>query len=357
MKKVKTVFAALMVLVMSAMMVSAQSNKVTGRIDGNFASRAQANDDGIPPMGVKDMYIYDLNVTDLLVFQGKIEHLPTILSANLGMEKQASSLNYDILLSIRNPAKPDQKKAIGKFVGGVPIDKKGVYRYDNGTLRMAVDASGAAAGFESKFQGLVAGKAPKGTSLVDKAKQKAETVTRQVQGKTVKIVLTEYDKMTFTDLILGAGPVKAYPETRLNGEMLYDYERSAWYFKGVSMSYVLGGKNITDKLSGHVKWVESPQRKTTGEGEYQFDIRVNEPEKNNEAAVFAGGDDEAAFFSMDSTLAALTGVAKYKDTMRGETVTASAITVDLTGNNLTKQQIVAITKFFWLVCVVPVNAE
>lgn len=353
----KKTFMVMMITAAMSLSVMAQSNTIKGKIDIAFNSRVQVDGAGNPVPGVKDVYTYDLGVTDLLIFQGKIEHLPTIMMPKVGIEKQSSSLAYDLMLSIRNPKDITQTKAIGKFVGVVPIDKNGVYRYDNGTLRMAVDASGAAAGFESSFRGLAAGKAPKNGSFIAETKKKAETFTRQVQGKTVKIIVTDYDKMIFTDLVLGAGPVKAYPETRVNGEMLFDYERSAWYFRNVSMTYVSAGKTITDKLSGHIKWVESPQRKSNGEGEYQFDVRVNEPEKNNEAAVFQGGDDESAFFSVDNTLTSLTGKAKYKDQMRGETVSASAITVDLVGNGLDKQQIVALTKLIWMVCVVPVNAE
>jgi len=349
--------AALVFAVMASTTVLAQSNSlVNGKINIKFNSRAQVDDLGNPEVGIKDVYIYDISM-DLVSFQGKIEHLPGIYGANLGLEKQAAEVGYNLIASIRNPANPQQQKAIGKLVGGVPIDKKGVYKYDNGNLRMAVDASGAAAGFESKFSGIAAGKSPKGASLLDKAKKQAITLTKQVKGKAVKLVVSDYDKMVFTDLLIGAGPVRAYPETRVNGEMLFDYERSAWYFNGVTLAYQIGGKSYMDKLSGHIKWVENPQRKTNGEGEYQFDVRVNEPEKTGEAAVFAGGDDEAAFFATDNTLPALSGTAKYKDTMRGESVVASDIAVALVGNNLTKQQTMALTKLIWFVCVVPVNAE
>jgi hypothetical protein len=53
----------------------------------------------------------------------------------------------------------------------------------------------------------------------------------------------------------------------------------------------------------------------------------------------------------------LTGTAKYVDRFRGETVTSSAVTIDLTGNNLNKPQVVNAFKLIWLVSVVPVNSE
>lgn len=333
-------------------------NTVKGKLDIQFNSRTQLDDSGKPKAGVKDVYTFDLQVVDTAIFQGTIEHLPTILSDTLGTEKQAGVLNYNLSLLVANPANLTQKRAVGKLVGGVQIDKKGVYNYDKGTLRIAVDAAGTASGFESAFRGTAAGKPPKSSSTLSRIKKQAQTMTRKVQGKTVKLVVTDYDIMTLNGLVLAAGPVKTYPETTVNGEMLYDYERSAWYFRGLTMTYQMDGKPVTDKLTGNIKWVESPQRKTNGEGEYQFDVRFNEPEeKAGETAVFQPVDDEAAFFAVDKTMPSLTGTAKYKDQMRGETVASSAVSIDLTGNNLNKQQVMNATKLIWLVAVVPVNAE
>ena len=68
-------------------------------------------------------------------------------------------------------------------------------------------------------------------------------------------------------------------------------------------------------------------------------------------------DDESAFFAVDNTVMGLTGDAAYKDTMRGEDVTASSVTINLTGNQLTKVQMVNLGKMLWLVDIVPLNAE
>jgi hypothetical protein len=193
---------------------------------------------------------------------------------------------------------------------------------------------------------------------VARAKKQAETLKRQVQGKTISLVVTDYDKMTFNGLVLPAGPVQAYPEAQVGGEMIYDYERNVWYFNGVTLTYQSEGKTVTDKIGGNIKWVESPQRKANGEGQYDFDIRVNEPEeKGTEAAAFQPSTDESAFFAVDTSLASLTGTAKYKDTMRGETVTQSEVAIDLTGNKLNKPQMLNLAKLVWMVCVVPMNAE
>lgn len=356
---IMAVMSVFMLLAIAMPAIAADPNAVKGKLGIEFYSRVKVDDSGNPLSGVKDVYTADFQVTDTLIFQGSIEHLPTILSATFGTEKQAGTLMYNLGLLVVNPANPAQKRAIGKLVGGVLIDKKGVYNYDNGTLRIAVDATGRAAGFESYFRGTAAGKPPKSTSLIARVKKQAATLTRQVKGRTVKLVVTDYDIMTFTGFSLAAGPVKTYPETRVDGEMLYDYERSAWYFRGLTMTYAgADGKVVTDKLTGNIKWVESPQRKTNGEGEYQFDVRFNEPEQQSgETAVFQPVEDEAAFFATDTTLPSLTGTAKYKDQMRGETVTSSVVTIDLAGNKLTKQQIVNAFKLIWLVSIVPMNSE
>jgi hypothetical protein len=337
----------------------ADPNKITGKMDIQFSSRTKLDDSGNPATGVKDVYTLDFQVTDTLRFQGTVEHLPTILGSVLGTEKQAGTLTYNVNLSVINPANASQSVNVGKLVGGVPINKSGVYDYDKGTLRIAVNATGAAQGFDSKFSGTAAGKPPKSTSVVARAKKQAITLTKKAQGKTVSLVVTDYDIMTFTGFTLAAGSVKSYPETKVSGEMLYDYERSAWYFRNMSMSYTgSDNKLVTDKISGNIKWVEDPQRKTNGQGEYQFDVRFNEPEQtSSEKDVFKPVEDESAFFAVDKTITSLTGTAKYKDQMRGETVASSAVTVDLTGNKLTKPQLVNAFKLIWLVSIVPMNAE
>ena len=351
---------------------TAPANNITGTIDINYKSRTDVEDGGKTKKGVNDIYTLDLNVVGTLGFQGKIEYQPTILSSVLGRETQTSLLSYDLSMIVRNPANLAQTKAVGKLVGTVPINKKGVYEYGNGNLRAAVDATGKAAGFESKYQGLAAGKPPKNESTLGALKKNAITLQKKVSGKTVKITVKDYDEMRFTDLVIAAGPTKSHPEVRVSGQVLYDYERSAWYFYGVTMNYVgADGKAVTDKLSGNIKWVEDPQRLSNGLGEYQFDVRVNEPEVDaGEGAAFAAADSEADFFKTDSTLACLIGTMKYKDEIRQNPnapadasaedrilVASSHVVINLTGNSITPVQTAALAKLLLLVEVVPMNAE
>ncbi len=336
----------------------AADNTIKGKLDIQFNSRVQVDNAGNPTLGVKDIYTFDVTAVDTLGFQGTIQALPTVLSARLGSERQRAALTYNLNLQVANPKDLSQKRTVGKLVGDVQIDKQGVYHFDQGTVRIAVDAMGKAVGFESAFRGTAVGKPPKNTSLAEKVKKQAQTISRQVKGKTVSLLVKDYDIMTLQGLVLAAGPVRSYPETTVNGEMMYDYERSAWYFRNLTMTYQMDGKTVTDKLTGNIKWVESPQRKSNGQGQYEFDVRFNEPEQtSNEATVFAKADDEAAFFATDTSLPSLTGTAKYVDKFRGETVTSSAVTIDLVGNNLNKTQVVNAFKLIWLVDVVPVNSE
>jgi hypothetical protein len=352
----------LMMVVIAALAIALPAvgadNTIKGKLDIQFNSRVQVDSAGNPTLGVKDVYTFDVMVVDTLGFQGTIQVLPTVLSSRMGSERQRAALDYSLNLLVANPANLSQKKAVGKLVGEVQIDKQGVYHFDQGTLRIAVDAMGKATGFESAFRGTAVGKPPKNASLAEKVKKQALTLTRQVKGKTVSLVVKDYDIMTLQGLVLAAGPVRSYPETTVNGEMMYDYERSAWYFRNLTMTYQMDGKAVTDKVTGNIKWVESPQRKTNGQGQYEFDVRFNEPEQTgNETAVFQKADDEAAFFATDTSLPSLTGTAKYVDRFRGETVTSSAVVIDLVGNNLNKTQVVNAFKLIWLVDVVPVNAE
>ncbi len=336
----------------------AADNTIKGKLDIQFNSRVQTDSAGNPTPGVKDVYTFDVTAVDTLGFQGTIQALPTILTSRLGSEKQRASLVYNLNLSVANPANLTQKRTVGKLVGEVQVDKQGTYLFDQSTLRIAVDAAGKAQGFESAFRGTAVGKPPKNTSLAEKVKKQAQTLTRQVKGKTVSLIVKDYDIMTLRGRVLAAGPVRSYPETSVNGEMMYDYERGAWYFRNLIMTYQAEGKTVTDKVSGNIKWVESPQRKTNGQGQYEFDVRFNEPEQtSSEATVFQKADDEAAFFATDTSLPSLTGTAKYVDRFRGETVTSSAVAIDLVGNNLNKTQVVNAFKLIWLVSVVPVNAE
>lgn len=306
-----------------------------------------------PKAGITDVYTLSLNAANSALFQGTITHLPYVVST-LGSD-QIGKITYEVELGVLNPANLAQGRAVGKIFGSAPIDKQNVYRYsDGGGVKVAVFPIGAARGFESRFNGLALAKPPAVVSWVNRAKQEA---VRLVSSKGGAIILTKYDKMSFDNHVLPAGPVQIYPETTVTGTLFYDYGRSAWHFNNVTLMYSAEGKRAVDTLTGSIRWVEAPNRKTTGEGRYDFDIRVNEPPPT-ESAVFGATADEAAFFAVDDTAPTLTGAMAYKDTITSAgVVTNSAVTVDLRANKLSKQQAMMLTKLIFLTSIVPFNAE
>lgn len=124
----------------------------------------------------------------------------------------------------------------------------------------------------------------------------------------------------------------------------------------MTITFGTDGHQLQDRISGTIRWVESPERKSNGEGQYEFDIRVNEPVAA-ESSIFASSSDESAYFQTDLSIPSLTGLMKYKDTMVGETVTASVVRIDLAGNKITKQQCMNLAKLFFFSSIVPINAE
>lgn len=350
----------LLLALAAALQLSAQTNKpsfIKGAMEIKFNTRVKKDASGIPAKGVTDDYRVDLNVSDSAVFKGSIAFTPHIEGGILG-GAQPAALNYAVECDVVNPANPAQTRNVGRLYGVVPIEGNGLYKFNDGSLKIAVHAMNRAQGFESKFKGTAAGRPlVRQEGWLDRLKKEAMNITKTVNGKAVRLVVSKYDKMTYTGHTLGAGPVQVYGEAIVNGEMIYDYGRTAWYFNNVTISYSGSeGTTLMDKLTGNIRWVESPQRKSNGEGEYQFDVRVNEPPPN-ESAAFAGPSDESAFFQVDDSVSALTGTMKYKDVMSGEIVTGSSVQVDLRGGRLTRQQTMNLAKLILLSAIVPLNAE
>ncbi len=323
---------------------------IKGTMKISYATRTQL-DGSSPKAGVVDTYALNVNVANSVLMKGTVTQLPFIkntMSAN-----QLGRVAYDMDLDVVNPANPAQTRNVGRLYGSVPVDERNIYHFNEGeSVKIVVLPIGAAKGFESRFNGLALAKPPVVKSLM----KQAQEAVRLVSSKGGAIVLTKYDKMEFQNHILPAGPVQIYPETTVTGTMFYDYGRSAWHFNNVTFVYGQEGRRYSDTLTGSIRWVESPARKSNGEGEYQFDIRVNEPPPS-ESAMFAAVADESSFFAVDNNTSALTGTLKYRDTIVAGTVTASDVAIDLTSNGLTKQQVMYLGKLIFLSSVVPLNAE
>lgn len=318
---------------------------ITGSMRIDFATRSHPDS-----QGAVDAYTINVNVANSAVFKGTITQRPFV--RNMLGSNQSGQLVYSLDTAVVNPANPSQTRDVGRFFGNVPVDERNVYRFDDGFLKIAVLPIGQAKGFESRFTGLALGKPP---ALNGVAKLKQDTM-RLVSGKGGAVTLKNYDIMRFQNVVLAAGPVQIYPDVTVSGDMVYDYDRSIWYFKNVSFTYASEGAKRQDTLTGTIRWMEDANRKANGIGHYDFDVRVNEPPPS-EAAVFGATADESSFFAQDADIPSLNGMMNYKDTMSGDSVVASLVEIDLHANKLTKQQTMMLGKVLFFVLTVPLNAE
>ncbi len=339
---------------LSAVAQTNQPTFIKGTIDIRFNTKSKLDANGQPLKGVTDVYNMNVNVCDSALFMGKIMHAPLLIQSGMfsSTTNQNRSLTYDMTCDVVNPADPSQHKNVGRIFGQVPIDPSGVYKYDAGSLTCSVLSMGTAPGFDSKFRGSTLGK-PVGK----KPTTGLENIQKLINGKAVSVAVKRYDKMEFQQHVLCAGPVQIYQEVIVNGEMVYDYDRFAWYFKNIQVQYPVKGVVKIDRITGDIRWVEATDRKTTGKGQYVFDIRVNEPPPS-EASAFAGPADESAFFTTDTSIPSLTGTMDYGDSLSSDGATlASAVKINLTGNQLTKQQAMVLCKLIVFSAVVPMNSD
>ena len=331
-------------------------NAIVGTMDIDFKTRKSLDEKGKPQKGVTDQYALALTVAQTTEFKGTILRQPPV--AGILGTGQKAQLVYSVDLSVLNPANLAQKRAVGKWVGTVPVAATGEYNADglpDSLQRIAVDAIGKAPAFVDKFGGKLVGKGKKAAGAV--------TYLRQLAGKQVKVEVKNSDPMRFEALALAMGPAQTYPRTVVNGNLDYDYETGNYYTNGIRFLYQQNGKEVEDVLTGSIKWVEDANRASNGKGQYEFNLRFNEAKNTKpagEAAAFAKMSDEEAFFAVDNTVPALTGTIKYEDQMTtvGDKPVpgASKIKYELGANQLTKVQIMNFFKL-WLVCVGPTNDE
>lgn len=341
---------------------------ITGTMNIVYGTRTNLDNSGdlkkgSASIGAKDSYKLDLVVAKTTKYSGEITRQPKLFSSILGRTKQDGRLYYNINLAVLNPKDLTQQKSVGKWVGEVPLDpQNGVYdlsggRTNESPMRVAIDQIGSVSAFTDMFAGRLVGKADKKESL------SSQIYTRMIGDKQIKITVKKSDPMKFQNIQLAKGPVSSYPQTSVNGSLDYDYETSNYLTDGITLSYALDGKEINDKITGSIKWVEDANYKTNGKGAYEFNLRFNE-EKNkpsqSETAAFTKSNvsDEDAFFTVDNSIPSLTGRVEYVDTFvpGDDTVQSSKVTYNLVANNLTKQQIAGFAKL-WLICVGPTNDD
>lgn len=360
--KLKTLLMTAVAALAVAFSVSAQTNTplfIRGQMNINFVTHQN------PPntKGIQDVYDINLNVANSVLFHGKMTDRPQIVEGLFTKAiTQPRSLKYNVSCDVMNPKNPAQvKKDISTLQGFVNIAPTGEYNYSGGLGFSVLDRM---AGSDSKFSGVAAGK-PLGrpSNWLDTLQCQVVNITRvSSSGKVTTVSLKKYDKMEFRSLVLAAGPIPLYQDTTVNGEMLYDYDKNTWFFNNVNVSYAVtvNGENVikSDRITGTIRWVEDEHRKSNGLGEYQFDIRVNEPIAAEGAAFASTTSDESSFFSTDTVAPGLSGTMKYHDTLNGEGDTLkSEVAIDLVGNSITKQQLMILNKIVIFISVIPMNSD
>ncbi|MGQ0628485.1 MAG: hypothetical protein ACT4PL_10355 [Phycisphaerales bacterium] len=339
---------------------------IAGTMDIQFNTRTMKDSSGdlvadSAALGAKDKYTFKIGVVETLEFSGSIERQPNLFSKILRSKKQSAQLWYNVNLAVRNPKDLKQTRTVGKWVGTVPIDEKlGKYdlaggRAQDSSLRFDVDAVGSSAAFKDLFAGFLVGKSEKKDNLAE------YSYKRLIGTKTVEYKVKKSDPMRFENMQLAKGPAASYPTTIVNGTLNYDYETGNYFADNITFKYSLDGKDYTDVVTGTIKWVEDPDRKTNGKGVYEFNLRFNEDKEKSaptEANAFDKMSAEDAFFAVDNRVPSLTGKVTYVDTMSAgsEEPSASKVTYALNANKLTKPQVVNFFKL-WLVAIGPTNDE
>jgi len=358
MKTIRT-FVLASTLFLGCLSLGAQTsiNAVTGTMDIDFGTRKNVDDKGKPVAGAKDVYKMNLRVVDTTDFTGQVTREP-VTEGWFG-ESKKSKFTYSIDLGLLNPSNPAQKKTVGKWVGTMPVTEKGEYQIDAGVnneskLRIAVDAVGKGVAFQDAFSGRIYGKGTKKSTDVI-------SFVRKIGGREVKVNVKTSDPMRFESVKLAKGPSANYPAAVVNGDLVYDYETGNYLLNNLHISYSLDGKEVNDSLTGSIKWVQDPNYDTNGKSWFDFNVRFNEKDKpTSEADAFTEMSDEAAFFAVDTSVSSLTGTVNFEDQMMGsgedKVPSTSKITYNLTGNNISKQQVMNFFKM-WLLAIGPTNDE
>ncbi len=253
-----------------AEVIAADKARITGEIIAEFGSRRLSNNTGI------DVYtINNLKAADLMVLGGSIQRTP---------EK---SMSYSVKFDVFNPKQPGQlAKEVAIMRGDVAIDEYGRYNPTAGNLRIDI-VKGAQS--TSAFKGAMRGRDVTrwwefGEQLKNAQKNASKVYSRVVDGKTVMIEVKNPDPLGFDGLILATGPFTYLPETAVRGSLDYDYELGNWLTdnNGITLSYQLGDKQVSDRITGSIRYAEAggdvtiDGKKVAYTGYYEYNLRFNE---------------------------------------------------------------------------------
>ncbi len=336
---------------------------ITGTMTIDFGTRTNRDANDVPNEGARDVYTANMTILNSFLFQGDVTRQPWLPGSIMGGTRQQGFLQFNINTSLRNPANPAQVAILGGWVGGMQLDGAGKYLLSvppdgSNPLRFSIQAGNS---FVSNFGGEIQGRKPRQgglAALVEGATNYVNrTYTRVVNGQQVQVTVAGADPMSFTNVVMGAGPLEVYPETTINGSIDYDPETGNWFLDAFA-SYTSGGVVYNDHYTGTIRWVEDLNREANGLGYYELNVRINEPPAD-EAAVFAPTTTmtaEEAFFAMMTTVPGFTGTVSYQDTFRGESVIRSVVTYDVDANQASRIQTMNFAKLLFLI-IGPFNDE
>lgn len=333
-----------------AEVIAADKATVHGQVIAEFGSRLLSGNTGV------DLYIVsNLKVADLMILDGSIQRTPD------------KSLAYSVKFDVFNPKNPAQvAKGVAIMRGDVIIDENGRYLPDQGKLRIdIVKGNQSSSPFRGVLQGREVTRWWEVSELVKKAQKNASKIySRVVDGKTIMIEVKNPDPLGFDGLILAAGPFTFLPETAVRGSLDYDYELGNWLTdnSGISLSYQLGDKPVTDKITGSIRFVEEEGKASVDgksvpyTGYYEYTLRFNEDAAKADTAFFDGetseGDVDAFFVASDTSKPGIYGRVYFEDTedncktakdeegkVQCVGPTRSVITYDLKATGLTYAQL------------------
>ncbi len=354
MRPLRALFSRLLALAQSANrgaeVIAADKATVHGQVIAEFGSRLLSGNTGV------DLYIVsNLKVADLMILDGSIQRTPD------------KSLAYSVKFDVFNPKNPAQiAKGVAIMRGDVIIDENGRYLPDQGKLRIdIVKGNQSSSPFRGVLQGREVTRWWEVSELVKKAQKNASKIySRVVDGKTIMIEVKNPDPLGFDGLILAAGPFTFLPETAVRGSLDYDYELGNWLTdnSGISLSYQLGDKPVTDKITGSIRFVEEEGKASVDgksvpyTGYYEYTLRFNEDAAKADTAFFDGetseGDVDAFFAASDTSKPGIYGRVYFEDTedncktakdeegkVQCVGPTRSVITYDLKATGLTYAQL------------------
>lgn len=286
--------------------------KVTGSMTVDYNSRSVRSTSGT------DLYeISDLSVADLMILKGSVQRTP------------GKSLVYSVKFDVMNPQNPSQvAREVAILRGDLQIDSNGRYIPDAGRLRIDVVKGNQTT---SAFGGSIQGRPVSrwwdvGEQFRRAQKEATKIYSRVVDGKTVSIQVKNPDPLRFERAQIAAGPFSFLPETRVSGNLDYDYELGNWLTdaNGVTFSYAVADRSFTDRVSGSIRFVEEngnftdkAGKKKPYTGYYEYNLRWNEQPVNTDASFFdanaAQAQSDAFFSSSDQSKPGLYGRVYYND--------------------------------------------